>query len=86
MSLLEKISDLQLEDKTKRFKQACFKENYKKKKKKKKRKLLTMLGSQLSSGGNQASLGLSIACDMENEEEKIKFLLSNSFSSTNIMI
>ncbi|XVE54784.1 hypothetical protein DITRI_Ditri03aG0110000 [Diplodiscus trichospermus] len=78
--MLEEMPDMQLEDKTKRLRQACFKANYKK------RKLMAM-ESESSSGGSPACLGLSKACDMENEEdEKLKSLLSDCFSATNIMI
>lgn len=78
--LLEEMPDLQLEDKTKRLRQACFKANYKKRK-------LMMMESQSSSGGSRESLDLTRGYDMENEEdeEEMKLLLSDSFSSTNIM-
>ncbi|XWS60532.1 hypothetical protein CRYUN_Cryun07bG0044000 [Craigia yunnanensis] len=78
--MLEEMPDLQLEDKTKRLRQACFKANYKK------RKLISM-ESQSSPGGSQTTLDLSKAYQIKSEEEKeMKSLLFESFSTTNIMI
>ncbi|XVF09061.1 hypothetical protein REPUB_Repub07fG0058700 [Reevesia pubescens] len=82
--MLEEMPDLQLEDKTKRLRQACFKANYKK------RKLLMESQILSSSGGSRASLDLTRAYyHMKNEEdedddddEEMKSLLSDSFSST----
>ncbi|XVF50114.1 hypothetical protein PTKIN_Ptkin04bG0069400 [Pterospermum kingtungense] len=78
--MLEEMPNLQLEDKTKRLRQACFKANYKK------RKLMTM-ESQSSFGGTRAGLDLTRAYDhMQIEEEEMKSPWStDSLSSTNIM-
>ncbi|KAK8684476.1 hypothetical protein V6N13_040503 [Hibiscus sabdariffa] len=83
--MLELMPDMELEDKTKRLRQACFKANYKK------RKLMTMMEQSppplMSSSGTTASSGLPYGMGNEDEDdEEIKALLSDSFSSTNIMI
>ncbi|XVF54318.1 hypothetical protein PTKIN_Ptkin05aG0171500 [Pterospermum kingtungense] len=82
--MLEEMPDMQLEEKTRRLRQACFKANYKK------RKLMmsTMMESSTSgAAGNVASFTSSRAYDVENEvdedDEEVKSLFSNSFSSTN---
>ncbi|KAK9278452.1 hypothetical protein L1049_028017 [Liquidambar formosana] len=80
--LMEEMPDVQLEDKTKRLRQACFKANYKK------RKLMGMnvVASLSSSSRNRASMDASINHGtLVEEEEEMKSLLSDSFSSTNIM-
>ncbi|XP_038687552.1 protein RKD1-like [Tripterygium wilfordii] len=88
--MLEEMPDLQLEDKTKRLRQACFKANYKK------RRLLgfnTNMDSSSSSsssntGGHDACLNVTRANDSndqtaENEvDEEIKSLLSDPLSSS----
>ena len=56
--LLEEIPDAQLEDNTKRLRQACFKANYKK------RKLMGMVDSQYCSSSKDAT------GDEEEEEEE----------------
>ncbi|XP_022737328.1 protein RKD1-like [Durio zibethinus] len=72
--MLEEMPDLQLEDKTKRLRQACFKANYKKRK--------LMIESQSSSGCSRPSLGLTTAYYHmeEEEEEEVKSLLFESFT------
>ncbi|OMO69988.1 Plant regulator RWP-RK [Corchorus capsularis] len=76
--MLEEMPDMQLEDNTKRLRQACFKANYKK------RKLMTMM----EESNSRERLGLGKPYGMENEEEEeIKYLLStDSNSSTNFII
>ncbi|GMJ14033.1 hypothetical protein HRI_005072500 [Hibiscus trionum] len=80
--MLEMMPDMELEDKTKRLRQACFKANYKK------RKLVMMEQSPplMSSSGTSSSLPYVMGHEEEEEDdEEIKALLSDSFSSTNIM-
>ncbi|KAM3696597.1 hypothetical protein ACB098_06G052200 [Castanea mollissima] len=59
--LLEEIPDAQLEDNTKRLRQACFKANYKK------RKLMGMVDSQSCSSSNRSSMD---GTGDEKEEEE----------------
>ncbi|XP_047331958.1 protein RKD2-like [Impatiens glandulifera] len=58
--LMEEAPDLQLEDKTKRLRQACFKANYKK------RKIITM---STSSSSNSLIQSPGIACDDQKDED-----------------
>ncbi|CAI9753856.1 unnamed protein product [Fraxinus pennsylvanica] len=87
--LMEKIPDMQLEDKTKRLRQACFKVNYKK------RKLLAGMSSMMpesksagSSDNPAASVEMNVldcgGCRDEDDDDdgEIKSLLSNCFSSS----
>ncbi|GAV60980.1 RWP-RK domain-containing protein, partial [Cephalotus follicularis] len=72
---IEEIPDMELEDKTRRLRQACFKANYKK------RKLMGMMDSQSSSSA--------IACEtgnIEEEDDEIKSLLCDSFSSSKMLL
>ncbi|KAE8667920.1 hypothetical protein F3Y22_tig00112353pilonHSYRG00010 [Hibiscus syriacus] len=86
--MLEMMPDMELEDKTKRLRQACFKANYKKRKL---MKSTTMEQSPLSmSSSGTTAAGRVLPYDMRNDEEEeeaeMKALSSNSFSSTNIII
>ena len=82
--LLEEVPDMQLEDNTKRLRQACFKANYKK------RKLMGMVDSQSFSSSNPASMdGTSNEEEEEDEdeyeeeeEEEMKSLLLDPFSAS----
>lgn len=92
--MMEEVPDLQLEDKTKRLRQACFKVNYKK------RKMMTMSDSSSSSYTNKKTSSHDHAAAMaassattsnhyvqEEDDQLINSLLSQySFSSTNIML
>ncbi|KAL0440698.1 UNVERIFIED_CONTAM: protein RKD2 [Sesamum radiatum] len=87
--LMEEIPDLQLEDKTKRLRQACFKANYKK------RKLMGMINDSssrsaastsynssaavMSTDGNTVNLFGSRDADYEDDDE-LKYFLSDCFS------
>lgn len=79
--MLEEIPDLQLEDNTKRLRQACFKANYKK------RKLMGMVESQSPFGANPeineagAAPDFGSRVDDNEQEEEINTLLSDCFSS-----
>ncbi|KAK3036236.1 hypothetical protein RJ639_030778 [Escallonia herrerae] len=80
--LMEVVPDMQLEDKTKRLRQACFKANYKK------RKIMGMMVcSQSSSTGTLASMEVAADCWARgiDEEEEMKSLFSDCLSSSNIM-
>ncbi|KAB2609374.1 protein RKD2-like [Pyrus ussuriensis x Pyrus communis] len=77
--LLEEAPDMQLEDNTKRLRQACFKANYKK------RKIMgtkVMEKSQSSFSCSNIQYPTS-SMDANEEDEEIKSLLSDSFSSNN---
>ncbi|KAJ8773002.1 hypothetical protein K2173_028179 [Erythroxylum novogranatense] len=87
--LLEEMPDMQLENKTKRLRQACFKANYKK------RKLLGMnINTQCTSSGacSRSSLDATITnnqdCyeDDDDAEETKSLLFCDSYSSSNIML
>ncbi|KAE8668018.1 Protein RKD3 [Hibiscus syriacus] len=83
--MLESMPDMELDDKTKRLRQACFKANYKK------RKLMMEQRSPRPLVSSSSTTVSSQAYDMRNEEEEydddeMKALLSDFFSSTNIMI
>ncbi|XP_034672872.1 protein RKD1-like [Vitis riparia] len=79
--LMEEMPDLQLEDKTKRLRQAYFKANYKK------RKLMDMMdSSQSSSNSNPQTVEVAMNYTTMDEEDEMKSLLSDSFSSTNMML
>ncbi|KAJ7978432.1 RWP-RK domain-containing protein [Quillaja saponaria] len=83
--LLEEMPDLQLEDHTKRLRQACFKANYKKRK---------IMGENMAyqsicnTNGGSAS---GFSCerrnegDDEEEDDELKSLLSDSYSSSNMV-
>lgn len=78
--MLEEIPDLQLEDNTKRLRQACFKANYKK------RKLMGMVKeSQSPSGVNHhevnalATPDFGSRSDDDQQEEELKILFSDCF-------
>jgi hypothetical protein len=77
--MLEEIPDLQLEDNTKRLRQACFKANYK-------RRRLMAMDSLSCSSSNRGSVDDVMDNDQRmNEEEEEKSLLLDSFSSSCIM-
>ncbi|KAL3528388.1 hypothetical protein ACH5RR_007710 [Cinchona calisaya] len=79
--MLEEVPDLQLEDKTKRLRQACFKANYKK------RKLMNM--GMLEFQSHPQPYGVLInnnADDDEQEDQEINTLLSDCFSSSNTIM
>ncbi|KAA8542437.1 hypothetical protein F0562_023427 [Nyssa sinensis] len=78
--LMEEVPDVQLEDKTKRLRQACFKANYKK------RKLMGVMQSQSSSSSNPASTDANAEYGTGDEDdEEMKYLLLDCFSTTNVM-
>lgn len=81
--LLEEIPDMQLEDNTKRLRQACFKANYKK------RKLKGMAESESCSSRSRWSMdGIMTKQrdeEQEQENEEYKSLYLDSFSSSSIM-
>ncbi|BFG32781.1 hypothetical protein CerSpe_190550 [Prunus speciosa] len=79
--LLEEVPDMQLEDNTKRLRQACFKANYKKRKI---MELNNMDQSQSSfiCSNNEIHEYASTMDDDHEEDEEIKSLLSDSFSSS----
>lgn len=85
--MLEEVPDMQLEDKTKKLRQACFKANYKKRK---------LMGkeepqSQSPSGVNPNTDyttphgGFNEKYSDDEQEDEIKTLLSDCFSSTDTM-
>lgn len=86
--MLEEMPDMELDDRTKRLRQACFKANYKK------RKMMMMVAKVEEEPSRLAAEAFGSDNDgsRRNEEEEdeddeeIKYLLSDSFSSTNIMI
>lgn len=82
--LMEDAPDMQLEDNTKRLRQACFKANYKKRK---------IMGMNLidyqphsSNFGTISNCGGKSMANLDNrgdeEDEEIRSLLSDSFSSS----
>ncbi|CAA2963214.1 Hypothetical predicted protein [Olea europaea subsp. europaea] len=88
--LMEEVPDLQLEDKTKRLRQACFKVNYKK------RKLMAGMPSMISKSKSAGSSGDNPAASVEMnaldcggsrvedeyDDDEIKSLLCYYFSSS----
>ncbi|KAL0355762.1 UNVERIFIED_CONTAM: protein RKD1 [Sesamum radiatum] len=82
--LMEEIPDLQLEDKTKRLRQACFKANYKK------RKLMGMIDDSSSRSAASTSYNSSAAVMTTgdgntvnfcgDEDDELKYFLSDCFS------
>ncbi|KAL9665721.1 hypothetical protein QQ045_000041 [Rhodiola kirilowii] len=93
--LMEELPDMQLEDKTKKLRQACFKANYKK------RKMMTVNGGGTGSnggGGSSAQWNYSFRGDDsgsctassysgmkyvdEEDDDEMRSLLSDCFSST----
>ncbi|PIN06874.1 hypothetical protein CDL12_20562 [Handroanthus impetiginosus] len=72
--LMEESPDLQLEDKTKRLRQACFKANYKK------RKLMGITTTNHSSNPKSAASTTYNHPSLANEE--LKYFLSDCFSSS----
>lgn len=77
--LLEEMPDMQLEKKTKRLRQACFKANYKK------RKLMGMVDRQSPCSSRHACFDATIAYEMGTDDEEIKSLMyDSSLSSANI--
>lgn len=87
--LMEEVPDMQLEDKTKRLRQACFKASYKK------RKLTGMVDSHTSSSSSSSSIRTNntnaTTLDYygtweDKEEEEIRSLLSGCFSCSNILL
>ncbi|KAI8003670.1 Protein RKD3 [Camellia lanceoleosa] len=86
--LMEEVPDMQLEDKTKRLRQACFKASYKK------RKLTGMVDSHTSSSSSSSirtSNTNATTIDYygtweDKEEEEIRSLLSGCFSCSNILL
>ncbi|XP_030494733.2 protein RKD2-like [Cannabis sativa] len=68
--LVEEVPDVELNEGTKRLRQACFKNNYKK------RKMITT---------TTTTMDYCSTTDLEEEEDdEIKFLLSDSFSSSSM--
>ncbi|KAL7222636.1 hypothetical protein ACSBR1_024352 [Camellia fascicularis] len=81
--LMEEVPDMQLEDKIKRLRQACFKASYKK------RKLMGTVNSY-SSSSSSSSIRTFVdyygTWENEEEEEEIRSLLSDCFSCSNILL
>lgn len=79
--LMEELPDMQLEDNTKRLRQACFKANYKK------RRLMGMMENSkapsliCSNPANSTTYGNG---DNDDDQEELRSLLSDSFSSTDM--
>nr|XP_027122331.1 protein RKD3-like [Coffea arabica] len=85
--MLEEIPHLQLEDNTKRLRQACFKANYKK------RKLMGMVKESPSHSGVNPHEVNALAIpdfgsrvDDDQQEEELKILFSDCFPSPNTLI
>ena len=80
--LMEEMPDFQLQDKIKSVRQVYFKANYKK------RKLMGMMASSSKSSSNSSPLRVEAVMDYRTKDEadEMKSLLSDSFSSTNIML
>ncbi|XP_062118636.1 protein RKD1-like, partial [Humulus lupulus] len=83
--LVEEVPNIELNDGTKRLRQACFKNNYKK------RKMRSTSGSDsglMSSkkycSSDEMQGGAGMTNDLDDEDDEIKFLLSESFSSTDL--
>lgn len=85
---MEELPDMQLEDNTKRLRQACFKANYKK------RRLMGMMGNSqapsLICNNSPAANSMSITYENRNDDEddsqeELISLLSDSFSSTDVV-
>ncbi|OIT28604.1 protein rkd2 [Nicotiana attenuata] len=80
--MLEEVPDMELEEKTKRLRQACFKANYKR------RKLMSMTELQASFGSycnSNPAVGIGYGHREEEEDdddEEIKSLLADCFSSS----
>ncbi|PIN12164.1 hypothetical protein CDL12_15238 [Handroanthus impetiginosus] len=86
--LMEESPDLQLEDKTKRLRQACFKANYKK------RKLMGITTTNHSSTPKSAAattynhplmaseISVNNCFDHDDVDEELKYFLSDCFSSS----
>lgn len=77
---MEKVPDMQMEDNTKRLRQACFKANYKK------RKHMENSDSQSLHTSREKTVDANFEYGPWNdeEEEAIQSLLSDCFSSTDI--
>lgn len=67
--LMEEMPDLQLEDNTKRLRQACFKANCKK------RKLMGSMESHSTVGGCATSEDTRNECNDDKQEQDMKYLL-----------
>ncbi|XP_075521120.1 protein RKD1 [Primulina tabacum] len=84
--LLEEIPDLQLEDKTKRLRQACFKANYKK------RRLMGSVADSSSKSINdpsnfdQNTPNSSFHTLLDADEEDLEYLFSDYISSCDFMM
>ncbi|KAH1089107.1 hypothetical protein J1N35_016364 [Gossypium stocksii] len=82
--MLEEMPNMELDDRTKRLRQACFKANYKK------RKMMMMMVEEEPSRLAAEAFGSNNDGSRRNEEEEeddddeIKYLLSDSFSSTDL--
>lgn len=81
--MLEEVPDMELEEKTKRLRQACFKANYKR------RKLMSMTELQASFGSycnSNPAVGIGYGHreeeDDDYDDEEIKSLLADCFSSS----
>ncbi|KZV28133.1 hypothetical protein F511_31741 [Dorcoceras hygrometricum] len=78
--LMEEIPDLQLEDKTKRLRQACFKANYKKR-----RLMGSVADSSTKSTNNpssydQSTPNSSLQCIVDADEDELEYLFSDYIS------
>lgn len=83
--LMEEIPDMQLEDKTKRLRQAFFKANYKK------RKLMGMIDSSSKTAASTSNFDVALpnetaanfcGSDDGDEDEEFKYFFSDCFSSS----
>ncbi|XP_031264011.1 protein RKD1-like [Pistacia vera] len=79
--MMEELPDLQMEEKTKRLRQACFKANYKKRKLMGMGMMDSMQGS--SSGNSRAVLEGSFAYEIDDEEDEVLRALFSDSSSNN---
>ncbi|KAJ0048701.1 hypothetical protein Pint_16117 [Pistacia integerrima] len=79
--MMEELPDLQMEEKTKRLRQACFKANYKKRKLMGMGMMDSMQGS--SSGSSRAVLEGSFAYEIDDEEDEVLRALFSDSSSNN---
>lgn len=81
--MLEEIPDLQLEDKTKRLRQACFKANYKK------RRLMGSESSKSIKDPSNSDRNTPNSCFhtlLDADEEDLDYLFSDYISSGDVMM
>ncbi|PHT88355.1 Protein RKD3 [Capsicum annuum] len=75
---MEEVPDMELEEKTKRLRQACFKANYKRRRMMCMPELQASFGSYCTADPNAVNGG-----DEEEDDEEIKSLLADCFSNNN---